>query len=56
VAILKPLIGLPPKFVTVIVWGGLVVLTFCEKVSAGGLKLIAEGRGAGRGASVAPKT
>ena len=54
--IFKLWIGLPPKFVTVIVWGGLVVLTFCEKVSAGGLKLIAEGRGAGRGASVAPKT
>lgn len=55
-AILKPLIGLPPKFVTVIVWGRLVVLTFCEKVSEGGLKLIAEGRGAGTGAGVALKT
>jgi hypothetical protein len=33
----KLLIGLPPKFVTVTFWGVLVVLTFCEKVSAGGL-------------------
>jgi hypothetical protein len=56
VAILKPLIGLPPKFVTVIVWGGLVVLTFCKKVSEGRLKLIAEGRGAGTGTGVALKT
>jgi hypothetical protein len=48
--------GLPPKFVTVIVWGGLVVLTFCEKVSESGLKLIAEGRGAGTGIGIAPKT
>ena len=55
-AILKPLIGLPPKFVTVIDWGGLVVLTFCEKVSEGGLKLIAEGRGAGTGTGVALNT
>ena len=53
---LKPWIGLPPKFVTVIVCGALVVLTFCEKVSDGGLKLIAEGRGAGIGIGVAPKT
>jgi hypothetical protein len=56
VAILKPLMGLPPKFVTVIVWGRLVLLTFCEKASEEGLKLIAEGRGAGSGAGVAPKT
>jgi hypothetical protein len=55
-ATLKPLIGLPPKFVTLIVWGRLVVLTFCEKVSEVGLKLIAEGRGAGTGTGVAPKT
>lgn len=53
---LKLLIGLPPKFVTVTFWGVLVVLTFCEKVSAGGLKLIAEGRGVGRGASATLKT
>jgi hypothetical protein len=56
VAILNPLIGLPPKLVTVIVWGELVVLTFWEKVSEGGLKLIAEGRGAGTGTGVALKT
>jgi len=56
VRIFKLWTGLPPKFVTVMVWGTLVVLTFCTKVSAGGLKLIAEGRGAGRGASVAPMT
>ena len=56
VAKLKLLIGLPPKFVTVMVWGLLVVVTFWEKVSAGGLKLIAEGRGAGIGTGVAPNT
>jgi hypothetical protein len=56
VAILNPLIGLPPKLVTVTVWGELVVLTFWEKVSEGGLKLIAEGRGAGTGTGVALKT
>jgi hypothetical protein len=56
VAILKALIGLAPKFVTVIVCGTLVVLTFCEKVSEDGLKLIAEGRGVGTGASATLKT
>jgi hypothetical protein len=56
VATLKSLIGLPPKFETVIVWGELVVLIFCEKASEGGLKLIAEGRGAGTGVGVALKT
>ena len=55
-AILNPLSGLPPKFVTVIVCEALVVLTFWEKVSEGGLKLIAEGRGDGSGTGVAPKT
>ena len=46
--IFETLIGLPPKFVTVIVWGALVVFTFCEKVSEGGLRLMADGCGAVR--------
>jgi hypothetical protein len=47
---------LPPKLAIVMVWGALVVPVFSEKVSAGGEKLIAEGRGVGTGAGVAPKT
>jgi hypothetical protein len=40
----------------VMVWGELVVPTFCENVSEGGAKPIAEGRGLGSGTGVAPKT
>lgn len=54
--IFNPFSGLPPKFVTVTVWVALVVPTFCENVSVGGEKRIAEGRGVGRGTGVAPKT
>src|SRR2546427_11976658 len=53
---LNPFSGLPPKFAMVMVWGALVVPVFCENVSVGGEKPIAEGRGAGSGMGVAPKT
>jgi hypothetical protein len=53
---LNPFSGLPPKFVMVIVWVALVVPMFCENVNVGGEKPIAEGRGVGSGAGVAPKT
>jgi hypothetical protein len=49
-----PLSGLPPKFATVIVCGGLLVPTFCEIFKPGGVKLIAEGRGLGNDRGTAP--
>jgi hypothetical protein len=52
----SPFSGLPPKFVMMMVCAGLVVPTFCENVSVGGLKPIAEGSGVGNGTGVAPKT
>ena len=52
----NPFSGLPPKFAMVMVWGALVVPVFCENVSVGGEKPIAEGRGVGSGMGVAPKT
>ena len=45
---------LPPKLVTVMVCGALVEPTFCENVSVGGVKLIAEGRGLGNDRGTAP--
>jgi hypothetical protein len=48
VTLFAPLKGLPPKFATVIVWGGLAAPTFCEMLSVAGVKLSAEGRGLGR--------
>src|SRR5256885_2790396 len=53
---LNPFSGLPPTFAMVMVCGALVVPVFCENVSVGGEKPIAEGRGAGSGTGVAPKT
>ena len=47
--------GLPPKFVIVMVCDPLVP-TFCEKFSAAGTMLIADGRGLGNGTGVTPKT
>jgi hypothetical protein len=52
----NPFSWLPPKFVMVMAWGSLVVPTFCENVSVGGEKPIAEGRGVGSAMGVAPKT
>ena len=46
--------GLPPKFVMVTGWEGLVVPTFWEKSRVGGVKLIAEGRGLGSDRGTAP--
>jgi hypothetical protein len=48
--------GLPPRLEMVSVCGALVYPTFCEKSRAGGLKAMAEGRGAGNGTGVTPKT
>ena len=52
----NPFSGLPPKFVMVMVCAALVAPIFCENVSVGGEKPIAEGRGVGSAMGVAPKT
>jgi len=54
VTLLAPLKGLPPKFVIVMVCGGLAVPTFCEMLNVAGVKLTAEGLGLGRGTGTAP--
>lgn len=54
VTLLAPLNWLPPKFVIVMICGGLVVPTFCEMLNVGGVKLTAEGRGLGSGRGTAP--
>lgn len=48
--------GLPPKFEIVTGCEGLDVPTFWEKVNVAGERLIAEGRGLGKGIGVTPKT
>ena len=49
-----PLRGLPPKFAIMMACGALVAPTFCEMFKAGGVKLIAEGRGLGNDRGTAP--
>lgn len=49
----SPLMLLPPKLVTVIVWGALGEPIFCENVSVVGVIRIAEGRGVGKGIGTA---
>lgn len=55
-ALFTPLMGLPPKFVIVIVCAALVVPTFWVMLKPGGVKLIAEGRGVGKFIGTAPYT
>jgi hypothetical protein len=50
----SPLMLLPPKLDTVMVCAALGEPTFCENVNAGGVKLIAEGRGVGKDRGAAP--
>jgi hypothetical protein len=45
----SPFMLLPPKLVTVMVWGALGEPMFCVNVSVVGVNRIAEGRGVGSG-------
>ena len=48
--------GAPPKLAIVTVCGTLLLPTFCVKLKEEGVRLMAEGRCAGKGTGVIPKT